>query len=215
MGLDGSGVARLSAGASNPSWLADDGGSLVWSSPVLTGGGTNADTVQSSANGGAPVTLVSGQNGIQDVAVAGGVLYWAGQNVQTAVEKEGYIRSASMAGTPPFAPTNVIQGEDIIFGIAISGSDLYYATWTGTGAIKRAGLDGTNVTPIVSNLQYPSSIAVDATYVYWIESGSLKRATLSGSGVQTLYTGAIDDFAVTSTSIYWVAGGRAMRLAKP
>ena len=74
---------------------------------------------------------------------------------------------------------------------------LYWAD-SDAGEIQRANLDGSQVQTIVSGLDEPEGIAVDAAggKVYWTESESVKRANLDGSQVESLGTVLGSDLAL-------------------
>ena len=79
---------------------------------------------------------------------------------------------------------------------------LYWAD-SDAGKIQRANLDGSEVQTIVSGLEDPEGIALDAVgwKIYWTEWGSVKRANLDGSQIESLGTVWGSDIALD------VAGG--------
>ena len=78
----------------------------------------------------------------------------------------------------------------------------------GNDTIKRAALDGSGETILVSSLIDPAAIAVTPENIYWIEDGNdtIKRAALDGSGATTLVTGVVSGRGIAATSdyIYWL-----------
>jgi DNA-binding beta-propeller fold protein YncE len=92
------------------------------------------------------------------------------------------------------------------------GSDVLYWTDRTEGAIFRAELDGSGLTPLISGLSGPQGLTVDPirAHLYWADSTDLniKRANLDGSGVTTVVDGmlfvpkglAID---VVNEKLYW------------
>jgi hypothetical protein len=85
-----------------------------------------------------------------------------------------------------------------------------YVYWvSGTGAIGRANLDGTDVdSSFITGLSYPRELAVDDKYIFWSEgTGPIGRANLDGTGiVGNLLGGAYlapFGIAVAGPQIYW------------
>ncbi len=77
-----------------------------------------------------------------------------------------------------------------------SGDKIYWTEWiheSGMGAIRRAGLDGSDVETLVTGLEVPFDLALDAFEhkMYWTDrqAGTVQRADLDGAGVETLVTG--------------------------
>ena len=67
-----------------------------------------------------------------------------------------------------------------------AGGTMY---WSETGAVRRANLDGSGVTTVVST-SFGQGIALDvaAGRLYWADGGAIRRANLDGSGVETIVT---------------------------
>jgi virginiamycin B lyase len=86
-----------------------------------------------------------------------------------------------------------------------------YIYWTnyGTGAIRRANLDGTDVNKsFITASSAPGGVAVDGAHIYWTNgvAGTIGRANLDGTGVdQRFITGAnsAGAVAVDGAHIYW------------
>jgi hypothetical protein len=72
-------------------------------------------------------------------------------------------------------------------------SDFIYWSDYGSGDIRRANLDGSGQTTLVTGLNVPSQVALDlaAGQMYWgnIGGGDIRRANLDGSGQTTLISG--------------------------
>ncbi len=73
---------------------------------------------------------------------------------------------------------------------------IYWTEWkdeSGMGAIRRAGLDGSDVETLITGLEFPFDLALDVFEhkMYWTNNraGSVQRADLDGTGVETLITG--------------------------
>ena len=105
---------------------------------------------------------------------------------------------------------------------ASAGAFLYWANEgtgsAGTGSIGHSSNDGGGVTQnLISPLDFPCGVAVDASHIYWASSNSIGRANLDGNpaSVNTNFiSGATNacGVAVDGTHIYWGNGnaiGRA------
>lgn len=94
--------------------------------------------------------------------------------------------------------------------VAVGSQMFLYWTEDGSGKIERSNLDGSHVTDIVTGLNHPAGIAIDATNgkLYWTTheggngSGTLQRANLDGSGRQTVLSalGAPEGVAIDPTA---------------
>jgi virginiamycin B lyase len=87
---------------------------------------------------------------------------------------------------------------------------IYWTNWAG-GAIGRANVDGTGVSPtFMLGAKNPSGVAIDDQHVYWTNSGgtSIGRANLDGfdidqSFIAGLPAGDPTGIAVDAHHIYW------------
>jgi DNA-binding beta-propeller fold protein YncE len=72
-----------------------------------------------------------------------------------------------------------------------------YWTEADSGCIKRSNLDGTGVTELITNLDFPFGICIDAVHgeIYWAGgsngNGVIQRANLNGSQVETLVSSGL------------------------
>ena len=116
----------------------------------------------------------------------------------------------------------VTREEDFLQSIALdtTAGKIYWGQ--GSGKIKRANLNGTNVETIITNPDYADEINyrvadvaldVEAGKIYWTEfdsspgSGKIKRANLNGTTIETLIEASRPEgFAldVEGGKIYWV-----------
>jgi hypothetical protein len=84
--------------------------------------------------------------------------------------------------------------------------------WTdngyGAGEIRRANLDGSEQTTLVSGLDLPNSVHLDlaGSQMYWADSGAgdIRRANLDGTGQRTLIQG----LTLPTTVALYPAGGK-------
>jgi hypothetical protein len=51
--------------------------------------------------------------------------------------------------------------------MAVDGTDVYWPNFGSNSTIRKAGLDGSNLTTLASGQSGPRRIAIDATSVYW------------------------------------------------
>ncbi|MCP4639089.1 MAG: DUF5050 domain-containing protein [bacterium] len=117
-------------------------------------------------------------------------IYWAGTVAYGP--SDDFVSVAHLDSSP---------GEDLITGqlsgirdleLDATGGYMYWAHGS-TGTVKRANLDGSGVTDLVTGLSFASGIALDVSgsYIYITDAwaGSVLRANLDGSGVTALVTG--------------------------
>jgi hypothetical protein len=87
---------------------------------------------------------------------------------------------------------------------------MYWTDYTGSD-IRRANLDGTGVTTILSGLKNPAGLALDLVggQIYWTDNGGgdIQRANLDGSGQQILVAGLSGPYGLALDLIggkmYW------------
>ncbi|MCY3665403.1 MAG: DUF5050 domain-containing protein [Gemmatimonadetes bacterium] len=104
----------------------------------------------------------------------------------------------------------VTVSSEFVFTPSTSTLSQMYWTGTNAGIIYRASLDGTNVETLITGLDDPLVLALDAAggQMYWtsFEGGSIHRASLDGSNVETLITGL--DASAPEALALDVAGGQ-------
>jgi hypothetical protein len=132
-----------------------------------------------------------------------------------------YVPPATGAdGRPIEAKVAVSYQHEEVRGLARDGDTLFASVFRyadgaiGTSAIVR--IDGQKVTPIVSNLQAPSEVAVDSTHIYWIDQPTyeatdtaLVRSTPKEGGAiaeLTLTHGRLSHLALSSDRVLWMRG---------
>lgn len=114
------------------------------------------------------------------------------------------------------------------YGLAVdlSGEHIYWSESSAFGAeIKRADLDGSNVTVINDQSESARGLALDFgnSKIYWVDlinDGKILRADLSGENMEILVAGESDGFTdgtldlsldLENEKMYWVKRGAVMR----
>lgn len=150
----------------------------------------------------------SGVPGPTDLALdaANGRVCWTHNNATADSETHG-IQCAALDASS--GVEEVISGLSSPFGLAIT-ADAFYWTDMLDGAIRRADLDGSNVSDVLTDLDDPGALAVDPVNerIFWsgFSTITINRANLDGSGVVTLLPGSpAADLAVdpAAGNVYW------------
>ena len=198
-GLKDNGVVA----ANNPiSDMVGAGDALVW---LLVQG-----QVQRAAPGQPPMPLGQVAAGGGRMAIANGVVAFAGQQGQT-----GAFYSVTLG-----APQIKTLGSNLkgALGVAVVGTTGYVTEPQG-GAIHRAPLDGSkSLETIVTGQSFPWALTTDGKKLYWVDHGSnditvcppgaLFRADLDGKNVTKLTDVPCPAaLAVDALSVYVVSHG--------
>jgi sugar lactone lactonase YvrE len=165
---------------------------------------------RANLDGSGQVTLISGLNAFgPTLDLAGGQMYWA-------EEDAGEIKRANLDGSGQTTLVSGLPPDSTLPSFTPPVLDLAHGQmyWTdginsGPGDIRRANLDGSEQTVLVTGLSAPRGLALDPAggQMYWAEggaSGKIWRANLDGSGVMTLLQVAPGPFAVALD----IAGGK-------
>ncbi|HVO54504.1 MAG TPA: hypothetical protein VMT37_08835 [Solirubrobacterales bacterium] len=148
-------------------------------------------------------------------AAAGAAIYWGG---------DSFIGAANLDGTKALIsyPYEIVNAppQTHVCGVAVNGSDVFWAD-PRDNTIGRmelspnpAGrLDYLNERvavdeALISNVEEPCGIAVDAGHIYWASAGGLSigRANLDGSGVERNLVVGLSrpcGIAVDGQHLYW------------
>ena len=177
---------------------------------------TPGDIRRANLDGSGQVTLVSRLVGPigPTLDLAGGQMYWADTDAGDIrrANLDGSDQTTLVSGLPPAdsGPSAFPPALDLAHG---------HMYWTdggdsGPGVLRRANLDGSEQTTLVTGLRRPRGVALDLAggQMYWGEAGSgrIRRANLDGSGLTTLLEGLNNpqgvalDFA--GSKIYWGEG---------
>ena len=144
----------------------------------------SAGRIQSANLDGSRITnVLQNLEGANDIALAGGNVYWT---------QGGNVRFVNLRGTKQIR--NISTGTDTANSLAIGGGKVYWTEKTGdsAGTINSANLNGTGATQLASILAVPSGIAVDGSRskLYWTNArGRIQRANLDGSKIQNVVDG--------------------------
>ena len=137
---------------------------------------------RANLNGSGITNVMQDLQGVRDIAVARGNLYWTQYD---ATEEEGNIGIVN----PNAGRSNaryISTGSDAPGSIAIGGNTVYWTEQTGesSGTINSANLNGSGMTELVeTRWSVPMGIAVDTarSRLYWSNSsGKIKNANLTG-----------------------------------
>jgi hypothetical protein len=220
--VEAGGIYRVSIGggvpvaiASDPTELHDavvsDGTDVYWTSYQT---GTVTDT---PVDGGASVTLASGQQAPMAIALDPLNVYW------TNTSGSGAVMKAARPGGSPV----LVASAQYAFQIA---TDLTAVYWISAGNLVKMPLGGGPLLTVASSLPStnPTALAVDSTnaYVGFDEDGNepiLVQVPLNGDPVVTLVPGgglqSVEGIALDAKCVYWTESdsggrGRVMALAK-
>jgi hypothetical protein len=205
---DGPGLppGAFASGLKRPWNVAIDTTSVYW--VALGSDAANlADgaVMKARLDGSEVVTLVSAVDGPQALAVHGSQIYWA----TSGTNKPAYLMTATLDGAA-VTPIVALPGAHL-GAIAVDANSIYWTDWA-AGTVSKVKLDGTGLTVLASNQNFPQAIAVDATSVYWVDEGvnatpgSIMKCSLSGANVSTLVANQASPsgLAIDATRVYWV-----------
>lgn len=204
--LDGSDVVKLVSTGPNdsPFGLALDiaGGKIYWTQQSQSGGALlradlDGQNIEELAAGGTPTGLA--------LDLAHAQLYY---------EAYGGLYRANLDGS---RSELLFSGVGDWFVLDLAAEQVYWTihgnTYCNGGKIRRADLDGSGVTDVVTGLHGPRGIALDLQggKLYWTQDcwpdPRVRRANLDGSNVQDVVSGLVFPRGVTveplTGQIYW------------
>ena len=183
------------------------GGKIYWTERNSDSG--KGTIRRANLNGGNVETLVKGEDPIIAMALDpfGGKMYWAEWDTETSA-----IQRADLDGSN--VETLVTGIEAYVSGIVLDAYvwawegffDLVPASkmyWTefGTGTIRRADPDGSNIETLLTGIGHPVGIALYGLFqdvhfpieqkMYWSDwdTDTIRRSNLDGSNIETVITG--------------------------
>jgi sugar lactone lactonase YvrE len=190
---------------SDPENLATDGTNVYFTETSL------GRVMQISVNGGALVTLASGQKQPSGIAVAGSSVFWTNQASGT---KSGSVVKAPVGGG---ALVTLASGQGAPDAIAVGETDVYWTDIGGNNAVMKVPIAGGKPS-VLAKATNPWVIAVYGSEVYWTDGDDILSAASSGGTATTLATGQAFpfDLAVDATDLYWTnASGAGAVLKMP
>ncbi len=126
--------------------------------------GTSQETLFSSGVGPYPEDLT--------LDVAGGKMYWVGDGFGA-----GYINVANMDGTGSISVFKT--GLSYATGVEVDpvAQKIYWTDRSGSGAIRRSDLDGSNTETILSGLSFPGYLTLFTQHTfYWDDTSGNERS---------------------------------------
>jgi len=197
---DGSNPVNIVSGISNvkgPNGLETANGLLYWPDQQL-----NA-IKQVNPDGTGVATFATASNPYDVFGIAGQI-YWTSQT-------GNYLDTQSTNGTG-FQRIFTSASVTSPFAVEVTADYIYWSEVSGQGRIRRADLNGGNITTLIPNV-FVYDLQVTSNYIYFADinypSGALKRANLDGTGITNLVTGAfggvdlINGLCVTTNYLYW------------
>jgi hypothetical protein len=167
-------------------------------------------------DGTGQVTLISGLDGPAGptLDLAAGQMYWADTNAGTIrrANLDGSGVTTLVSGLPPSGPMSPSAFEP---ALDLARGQMYWTDGVefGPGSLRRANLDGSDVTTLVTGLRGAAGgVVLDlaAGQMYWGEGQAparIQRANLDGSGLTTLLQVPVTQVAldIPGGKMYWTS----------
>lgn len=179
---DGSGVATFTT-ASNPYDVFGTATQIYWTSQT----GNYIDTQSTNGSGYQRLFNSATVTSPFAIEVTADYIYWS------EVSGQGRIRRSDLNGG------NIVTliPNVFVYDLQVTSNYIYFADINyPSGALKRANLDGTGITNLVTGafggVDLINGLCVTTNYIYWSEyntftGGGIRRASLGGTGRVDLY----------------------------
>lgn len=191
------GASRVFVDAgSSPFSLATDGTSLFWCRNVAF-----TPIYSAPLAGGATTSFGGAQDGVVDLAVANGNVFWGTYTGTNAI--------VGIASTDGSNARTLASTLDTDLWLAGDGVNVYWVGWGGSsGDIWQVSVDGGTPLNLASGQGGPYGIAADGTSVFWTTGGSVLKEPVSGGHISVIAAAqpGAGSLVVDSTYVYWAAG---------
>ena len=155
---DGGTAVAIGAQSGARDLVVDTTGVYLTNSGLSSGGGA---VVRMGLGGEAPLTLASGLNDPEGIALDATHVYWTEKG-------GGTVMKVPRGGG---AATVLASGQQAPLGLAVVPAGVYWTNSMG-GTVMNVGLDGGSPVALVSGQRRPTQIAVDACDVYWLDEAA-------------------------------------------
>ena len=192
-----------------------DAGKMYWTNRARTLTDLVPVTKIQRANlGGSNIeTLVTGLRDPFGIAldVDGGKMYWTGAYEIQRANLDGSNVKTLVTGVVSLGIALDVDRGQIYWTGADEDLRSRGGILSGTGKVQRANLDGSNIETLVTGLEAPFGITLDADggQIYWTDAGTgkVQRTNLDGSIIETLVTGLEAPFGIAldvdEGKMYW------------
>ena len=195
----------IATGQNEPTGIALSGTEVYWASRT---DGTVVKCPKSGCGSAGPSVVVSGQPGLQAIALHGSMLYWTTlDDAGTASSVMKCDVAACGSGTPA-EPNPGPRGLFGPYGIAANADRLFVGAWMQLLSCPIGGC-GADTATIHASGAGIMNVALNATDIYFVRWGgaSISRCAIDGcSGTETtLVAGARSPlaFAIDDENLYW------------
>ncbi len=156
-------IASMRAG---PGSVAVAPGYFAWTETGVDGGAVIAQPM----DGGAPISVASGQRAPGSVIECGGALYWVNASANT-------IMRGTLAAESGVA---VVSGQKTPFQLVCDATTLYWlnsgvSANGADGELWQARLDGSEAAVMARGISLAWALTIDDEYVYYIAQGTVTR----------------------------------------